>query len=372
MFIVDKDSNRITPVHSKAFQDLGFKERENLQEWIANQPDCLGESLLIIQKEFDGFSGTNERLDLLALDKEGSIVVIENKLDDSGKDVVWQVLKYVSYCSTLTKQQIVEIFQSYLDKFSPGSSAEERIAEFFDNKPFNEIILNGKDQRMILVAGGYFRKEVTATVMWMLNHKIRVQCLKFQLKEYDNQIYLDVEQIIPAVDAEEYFIKMADKSREENEISEKNRGIEVLRIDFWNELLKELNKHTNLYRNVSASEGHWLSAGSGVRGCPYDIIITKSYVSLGVSIVRTNREENKKIFDNLIKMKPEIDGKYGEGLIWERMEEKKMSRIAHRLEDVDLTDRNDWKEMINFFCKHIPKLEEAFKEPLKKAVKNIN
>lgn len=372
MFIVDKEKNRITPVHSKAFQDFGFKERENLQEWIANQPDCLGESLLIIQKEFDGFSDTNERLDLLAIDKEGSIVVIENKLDDSGKDVVWQVLKYVSYCSTLTKQQIVEIFQSYLDKFDPGSSAEDRIVEFFDNKPFNEIILNGKDQRMILVAGGSFRKEVTATAMWMLNHKIRVQCFKFQLKEHNNQIFLDVEQIIPVVEAEEYIIKMADKSREENEISEKNRGIEVLRKEFWNELLKELNKHSNLYKNISPSDGHWLSAGSGARGCPYDIIITKSYVSLGVSIARSSREENKRIFDNLMKMKTEIDAKYGEGLIWERMDERKMSRIAHRLEGVDLTDKNDWKEMISFFCQHIPILEEVFKEPLKKAVKNIN
>jgi len=43
---------------------------------------------LVIQKEFDGFNETNERLDLLALDKQGNIVVIENKLDDSGKDVI--------------------------------------------------------------------------------------------------------------------------------------------------------------------------------------------------------------------------------------------------------------------------------------------
>jgi len=38
---------------------------------------------LIIQKEFDGFNDTRERLDLLALDKEGNIVIIENKLDDT-------------------------------------------------------------------------------------------------------------------------------------------------------------------------------------------------------------------------------------------------------------------------------------------------
>ena len=86
------------------------KERENLQEWIANNPSSLGEDLLIIQKEFNGFGETNERLDLLALDKLGNLVIIENKLDGSGRNVTWQVLKYASYCASLSKLQIKEIY----------------------------------------------------------------------------------------------------------------------------------------------------------------------------------------------------------------------------------------------------------------------
>ncbi len=115
-------------------------------------------SEIIIQKEFDGFNDTYERLDLLALDMIGTLVIIENKLDDTGKDVTWQTLKYVSYCSTLSKQQIKEIYQSYLDKFASNKNAEENIVEFFNGKPFTEISLNENEQRMILVAGK-LRKE---------------------------------------------------------------------------------------------------------------------------------------------------------------------------------------------------------------------
>ena len=93
MYQIDKAKNRISELKTCKFAELGFSERNNLQEWLANCPEALGEELLIIQKEFDGFDDTRERLDLLALDKEGNIVVIENKLDDSGRDVVWQVLK---------------------------------------------------------------------------------------------------------------------------------------------------------------------------------------------------------------------------------------------------------------------------------------
>jgi len=89
-----------------------------LQEWIANNPTSLGEELLIIQKEFSGFSEMNERLDLLALDKLGNLVIIENKLDDSGKVVTWQVIKYASYCASSTKQDIIKIYQDFFRYYS--------------------------------------------------------------------------------------------------------------------------------------------------------------------------------------------------------------------------------------------------------------
>src|SRR5262249_26019041 len=116
MFKIDKAANSIVPLTLRKFGELGFRERHNLQEWIAKEPSCLGEELLIIQKEFSGFSDTHERLDLLAVDKQGSLVLIENKLDDTGRDVTWQALKYASYCSGLSKEHIRSIYQDYLDK----------------------------------------------------------------------------------------------------------------------------------------------------------------------------------------------------------------------------------------------------------------
>jgi RecB family endonuclease NucS len=79
MFQVDRSKNGLKKLEEKRFSDLNLREREHLQEWVANQPDALGEELLIIQKEFNGFADTRERLDLLALDKDGQI---EPKVED--------------------------------------------------------------------------------------------------------------------------------------------------------------------------------------------------------------------------------------------------------------------------------------------------
>ena len=87
MFAIDREGEIISELEVCSFSQEGFKERYDLQKWLAKNLKALGEDLLIISQEFDEWQETNERLDLLAMDKNGSLVVIENKLDDSGTSI---------------------------------------------------------------------------------------------------------------------------------------------------------------------------------------------------------------------------------------------------------------------------------------------
>jgi hypothetical protein len=198
MFIIDTQNKKAQSLEQVSFSQLNLSERYDLQEWIVGEPKILGERLLIIQKEFDGFSDTNERLDLLALDEQGRLVIIENKLDDSGKDLVWQALKYVSYCATLTTKEICEIYQRYLGS---NSNAQEQLAEFFGEE-YEDIRLNpaGANQRIILVAAK-FRKEITSTVLWLSErHGVDIPCIKLTPYRDGEKLYLDARQILPIPD----------------------------------------------------------------------------------------------------------------------------------------------------------------------------
>jgi hypothetical protein len=55
MYIFDKEGNQLINAEPTTFKEQKLKERQHLQEWIAKSPEVLGEPLLIIQKEFDGF-----------------------------------------------------------------------------------------------------------------------------------------------------------------------------------------------------------------------------------------------------------------------------------------------------------------------------
>ena len=139
MYKIDPVHKTLTGLNTKTFRELGFWERFDLQEWLVHSPEVLGEELLIIQKEYRGFAYTDERLDLLALDKNGQLVVIENKTDDTGRDLVWQSLKYAAYCSALGKSEIIKLYQEYLDVHQPDECAEDNIAEFLEGLDIDEI-----------------------------------------------------------------------------------------------------------------------------------------------------------------------------------------------------------------------------------------
>lgn len=366
MFLIHKKENRISQIEQKSFTELGFKERENLQEWIANNPEALGEELLLIQKEFDGFNDTNERLDLLALDKQGNLVIIENKLDDSGKDVTWQVIKYASYCSSLTKFQIRDIYQNYLDKSSNERKAEDNLSEFFGNVDFKELSLNqGTSQRIMMVAGN-FRKEVTSTVLWLLNYKLRIQCFKVTPYSLNDNLLLDIEQIIPMKDAEDYVISMADKTQEDISSQEELKTRYIFRIEFWGKLLKEFNTKSELFSNINPAKDNWIGAGSGISGISFNFVVSHSYARAEIYIQRPTLEECKSVFDDLYKQKAEIEKAFNGDLIWERGEEKKGCRIKYEKQGVDVYDKDDWDKMILFMSDAMARLEVALKEPLKK------
>lgn len=371
MFLIDREKNEAMSLSKKTFQELKFKERQHLQEWICKNTDILGERLLIIQKEFSGFDDTRERLDLLAIDEEGNLVIIENKLDDSGRDVVWQSLKYASYCSGLTKDDIRRIFQEYLDQQQEGDLAEDKLCEFLDVDDFNELELNYDDQRIIMIAAN-FRKEVTSTALWLLEHNVRIKCIRVTPYELDGQILLDSEQIIPITDAEEYLIKVANKKQEEIKVKEQKQTIVTVRREFWAHLLEAINKKSALFSNVSPTKDNWISCGSGHSGISYKFVVTSGYIRAELWIIGWSQSENKDIFDHLYAQKQLIEHKFENELDWERLDEGKGSRVGYSLFDVSVLNREDWEEMIDFSTTHMIKLEQAIKDILQKVMKNLS
>ena len=196
LFRVNPNSRESDRIEEVDFSKLGFSERYDIQEWVAANPGILGQNLLIIAKEFNRFDRTNERLDLLAVDEDGKLVVIELKRDDSGSDVHWQAIKYASYLNRADADAIVGMLARH-EKISPDD-ARERLVEHIGADDLNAL----NNAQRIILASHRFAPEVTSAVLW-LNEKapdeVLITCVKLTPhRDADtNTLYVQASTIIP-------------------------------------------------------------------------------------------------------------------------------------------------------------------------------
>lgn len=115
--------------------------------------------------------------------------------------------------------------------------------------------------------------------MWLLNKfKLRIQCFKVTPYLFNDQYFINFEQILPVKGAEDYIIRMAEKAEEESITNDQLKNRHIIRKDFWTILLNDLNSKIDLFKNISPSIYNWIGAGSGVRNIGYNFSISQKYV----------------------------------------------------------------------------------------------
>ena len=213
LFRIDTSTQESEAVKEVDFAELGLRERSDIQEWVAGHPGILGEDLLIIAKEFSGFDKTSERPDLLAVDSDGSLVVIELKRDDSGADAYWQAIKYASYLGRASVTQVIDILADYANVSK--EEAQDRLLEHLGTGGLDSL---NNNQRIIL-ASHRFAPEVTSAALW-LNGKVQgvslITCV--QLTPYRDEkvssLYLQSNTIIPLPGEEDYVVQIGSRKIE--------------------------------------------------------------------------------------------------------------------------------------------------------------
>lgn len=368
MYHIHVDSRKMTELMTVSFSSSGLKERQDLQEWIVSNPSCLGEELLIIQKEFSGFDKTNERLDLLALDTKGNLVIIENKTDSSGRDVVWQSVKYASYCSRLTEEKVFDVYAQYLEKYSHQESttadfmklAEDSILEFLDNDTDEPIKINSGDvsQRIILVAVN-FNPEVTSAVLWLMNFGIDIKCMKCQLFKFNEELLFDMRQILPVVEAQEFMIDLAEKKQAEVKT---NTDRKYRLKSFWSQfVVSETVGFENIYSHRSPTTDNWLGLNIGVSGVGVCVVIAKNYVTVRLEINESTKEETLRVFDHLFEYQNEIQSHFDKSIDWLRKPDNVYSQISITNKELGYESESNWQASIDYLIENSFKLRELVK-----------
>jgi uncharacterized protein DUF4268 len=141
-----------------------------------------------------------------------------------------------------------------------------------------------------------------------------------------------------------------------------------IRRDFWTQLLDYAKSKTKLHAGISPSRYAWIGTGSGKRGLSYNYVVWEheSSVELYIDRGKGNDAENKAIFDALNANKESIQKAFGDKLEWQRLENRRASRIRKTISLGGWKDPEKWADTHAAMTDAMIRLERALKPFIQK------
>jgi hypothetical protein len=194
MLKIDRTDHTFARLLQKPLSEAAVRERGDLQRMIANSPEAffaeLQEEFLLIGEELQPSERVEDRIDLLALARDGATVVIELKRG-AHKLQLLQALSYAAMVSDWDFEKLVAA-RARLGR-KPDTDAEEEMEEFLSE----ELSTVNQTQRVLLIAED-FDFEVLATAKWLTEkYDVDVACWSIKLATDSAAEYLSLACIYP-------------------------------------------------------------------------------------------------------------------------------------------------------------------------------
>lgn len=291
-------------------RELWRHEARDFTAWLAGNLDLLSEvlgfPLALLQTE--AATGTFSA-DILADAGSERLVVIENQLESTDHDHLGKLITYLSNLNASTAIWITS---------SPRPEHEQAIHWLNEWLPKNIAF-----------------------------YLIRVEAVR-----------------IGESHAAPLFSVVAGPSKAAREAGEAKKDLaerHLLRQEFWTQLLLRAKAKLHLHARVSPGIENWISAGAGRSGLSYNYLVLFHDTRVELYIDGTDTEENKRIFDMLYADKEAIERTFGAPLNWQRLDDRKASRVSYQLPDGGLQDQNRWPEIQDRMIDAMARLGSAFR-----------
>jgi Domain of unknown function (DUF4268) len=300
-------------------RELWKHEERGFSAWLEGNLETLSESIGVSlsdpQREF--LAGSFQ-VDLVAEDENGDRVIVENQLEATDHDHLGKLLTYLT-------------------------NIDAKTAIWISRAP---------------------RPEHIRAIQWL--NETTPDDIAFYLLRL-------AAYRIGGSDAAPLFTVIVGPSAESKDFGKGKKQLaerHVLRLKFWEQLLsraKEKGVLTHAQR--APSKDSWISAGAGVRaGVNYSYVAwMQEETAVELYIDTGDREENKRIFDTVHGRKAEIEQAFGSSLSWERLDEKRASRIRSVLREGGLTDEAKWPAIQDAMISAMDRLVKAVKPFLARA-----
>lgn len=291
-------------------------EAKDFSSWLADNIEVLSEkldfSLSVVEKNKTVGSFF---IDILAEDEQGRPVIIENQLEQTNHDHLGKIVTYIS-------------------------SMDAKTGIWITSRP---------------------RAEHKKAIEWL--NEATPADVRFYL------VKMEAVRIGKSEPAPLFTIvaKPEEEAKLRGEEKKKLARRHVLRKKFWTQLLAKAKRKTDLHSNISPGIWNWIGTGAGKSGLSFIYAISKKegWTEFYIDRGKGNQKQNKKWFDIFFRNKKRIEKTFGDTLDWERLDDKRASRIAKRYKGVGLYDEEKWDRLQSRMIDGMIRLERALRDHIK-------
>jgi hypothetical protein len=146
-----------------------------LENWLEDNPNNIFEDsdLIIIGRQVS--TNFNTYIDLLGVDRQGTLAVIELKRNRTPRETLAQALEYASFIEKLDIDQLEEIFRKYTNDES--IKLAEYHKKYFELSADEAVAFN-KSQKVVII-GQNISPEIRQTSNFLSNKGFQVICVEF-------------------------------------------------------------------------------------------------------------------------------------------------------------------------------------------------
>lgn len=195
MLLIDPDAKSLQAVPTTTLTAEQIQERYGLQACILANPkpffDEIGEDLLLVASEVSPSPHIDRRIDLLAIDRDGAMVVIELKRDRHPLQL-FQGVSYAALMSDWEPDRLVAARAQLLGVSE--SEARDELSGFL----YRDLQSLNQSQRVVLVAEGY-GYDLLATGQWLIDtYGLDIRCVQIQANNHEGANFLACHRVLPA------------------------------------------------------------------------------------------------------------------------------------------------------------------------------
>lgn len=191
---------KITDKGPTKVKETKFKQEklleEHLEDWIASDPSILGEPLLIFGRQVI-IPDIKDRLDLLAVDSAGAIVIIELKRGQLKDPVDIQSLRYASYMSKWRFEDFENVARNFFGKVGDAEFNFNEIFESFCAESGVDDLPDINTEQRIIIVGSSVRERLGSVALWLREHSVDIKLIEVQAYKEGENLFIEPATIVP-------------------------------------------------------------------------------------------------------------------------------------------------------------------------------